>query len=229
MFRRVVAGVAALVSLLGVACGGQGSTGDGTAADEGGSAETTVTSAPLDDDLPSPDTATTVSGRVLSPFEGSADDPAIGQIAPVAVGVDLLSGDLVEIEASDRPLVIAFFAHWCPHCQREVDDLTRWLETDSFPEGVDFVAISTFEDSTRGNHPPAAWLDEQGWPFPVIADTKGLDAAEAFGVTAVPFFVFIDDEGVVQGRLSGNIGPERLDALMEQAATGLPQGSTATA
>lgn len=235
MTRRVFMWIAVLAAVMATGCGGGDSTGDDAGGVDDDTAvdptEVTTTVAPAPDDpAPAPpDTPTTVSGEALTPFDTLADDPAVGQVAPLVAGVDLLSGALVEIEASSRPMVVAFFAHWCPHCQREVDDLTAWLETNSLPEGIDLVAVSTFEDATRGNHPPAAWLGKQGWPFPVIADTPGLIAAEAFGVTAVPFFVFVDGDGVVQGRVSGNIGPERLNSLMEQAATGLPQGSTATA
>ncbi len=165
--------------------------------------------------------AAAVSGRALPPFEQPAGDPAIGAVAPLVTGGDLLTAEPVTIEAAGRPLAIGFFAHWCPHCQREVDEITEWLAAgNQFPAGVDFMTVSTFEDATRGNHPPAAWLSNKGWPFPVVADTDGFAAAEAFGVASIPFFVFIDADGVVIGRLSGNVGPEALAEIFGSIGEG---------
>ena len=68
-----------------------------------------------------------VSGKALDPFELTESDPAVGQLAPSAFGVDLLTGETVQITPVGRSLVVVFFAHWCPHCQREVATLTEWL------------------------------------------------------------------------------------------------------
>ena len=57
----------------------------------------------------------------------------------IATGVDLLTNELVRIAPEGRPLVVAFFAHWCPHCQREVDALTEWLLANKLPSNVDLL------------------------------------------------------------------------------------------
>lgn len=65
-----------------------------------------------------------VSGAVL-PAYGFPDD-AIGQSVPTVTS-DLLSGDPVTFGADGTARVIAFFAHWCPHCYAEVPEAKTWL------------------------------------------------------------------------------------------------------
>lgn len=163
-------------------------------------------------------TQSVVSGMALDPFDSTESDPAVGQLAPSVSGVDLLTGKTVRVTPAGRPLVVAFFAHWCPHCQREVATLTEWLLANKLPGNVDLIAVSTFEAPERGNHPPKKWLSEQGWKHPVVADTSSQAIAEAFGAMSVPYFVFIEADGTVAFRMSGNLGPDQLSVAMRRLA-----------
>ena len=163
-------------------------------------------------------TESVVSGMALDPFDSTESDPAVGQLAPSVFGVDLLTGKTVRVTPAGRPLVVAFFAHWCPHCQREVATLTEWLLANKLPGNVDLIAVSTFEAPERGNHPPKKWLSEQGWKHPVVADTSSQAIAEAFGAMSVPYFVFIEADGTVAFRMSGNLGPDQLSVAMRRLA-----------
>ena len=158
---------------------------------------------------------TEVFGTALPRFEQLEDDPAVGRTPPVVVGTDLLTGDVVRITTQGRPIVIAFYAHWCPHCQAEVEALTGWLESNDLPAGVDFYAVSVLEDPTRGNHPPATWLREEGWQHPVVTDTPALSVVDAFGLQSVPYLVAINAENAVVLRYAGSVGPADLAAFFE--------------
>jgi thiol-disulfide isomerase/thioredoxin len=158
---------------------------------------------------------TTVSGTALPGFDPAVRDLSIGMEAPTAAGGDLLTGRTVVAAADGKPLAIGFFAHWCPHCQRDVAELTGWLESNDLPTDVNFVAVSTFFDESRGNFPPAAWLEGEGWTHPVFSDTDDYAVAAVFGVPSIPFYVFVDSDGTVSTRLSGNLTPDRLVEEME--------------
>ena len=163
-------------------------------------------------------TESSVQGKALAPFDSAQGDLAVGQLAPSISGVDLLTGEKVLVAPAGRPLVVAFLAHWCPHCQREVAALTEWLLANALPSTVDLIAVSTFEAPDRGNHPPAKWLSDEGWRYPVIPDTASMTVAEAFGATSVPYFVFIEADGTVAFRMSGNLGPNQLSLAMKRLA-----------
>ena len=219
--KRVVAGLC--VMALVAACGGEAPetalTLPTTEAAAGPSESVApTTTAPT---APAPDTTgtgtaqgeTQVSGTALPQFEQLEDDPAVGRTPPVVVGPDLLTGEPVRIESRGRPMVVAFYAHWCPHCQAEVEHLTDWLQTNDLPAGVDFYAVSVLEDDTRGNHPPDEWLRDEGWQHPVVADTPDLAAVEAFGLRSVPYLVAVDADNTVVLRFVGNVGPTELAAF----------------
>ena len=191
--------------LLFAACGSSAApTGDnsnGTSAASNDAAVTTAAAA----------AATVVTGTALPTFRaGSVEDPAVGLTAPQISGSDLLTGEPLEIAATDQPLVVSFYAHWCPHCQAEVASLTDWLADNSLPAGVDFAAVSVFEDASRGNHPPSDWLASEGWSYPVVADNQDHQVASAFGFESIPFLVAIDADGKVAARVAGSVPPERL-------------------
>ena len=156
---------------------------------------------------------TEVFGTALPRFEQREVDPAVGREPPVVEGTDLLTGDAVRIANQGRPIVVAFYAHWCPHCQAEVADLTEWLESNELPAGVDFYAVSVFEDPARGNHPPEKWLRDEGWRHPVVADTPAMSVADAFGLASVPYLVAVDADNEVALRFVGNVSPADLAAF----------------
>ena len=212
--RRAVIGLCALALM--AACGGgetaatTGAPDDAVAATSAPAATSAATTSA--DATPGP---TEVFGTALPKFEQLEDDPAVGRTPPAVVGTDLLTGEPVRIIDQGRPIVIAFYAHWCPHCQSEVAELTEWLETNELPAGVDFYAVSVLEDPARGNHPPDQWLADEGWRYPVVADTPALSVVDAFGLQSVPYLVAVDAENEVRLRFAGNIpgGPPELAAL----------------
>ena len=159
--------------------------------------------------------AVTISGETLAPFAGDPrNDPALGLSAPQLSGFDF-EGSTVTIPAEGRPKVILFLAHWCPHCQNEVQSIVAYLRNNDFHGGADLYSVATASSATRPNWPPSAWLEREGWPFPVIVDDEQSSAFEAFGMGAFPFYVFVDANGTVVMRLSGEQDPVRLAELMQ--------------
>jgi hypothetical protein len=65
--------------------------------------------------------------------------------------------------------------------------------------------VSTSVSKSRPNYPPSAWLDEEGWKAPTLADSEDAKAANAFGLNSFPYFVAVDGSGKVVARTSGEI------------------------
>jgi cytochrome c biogenesis protein CcmG, thiol:disulfide interchange protein DsbE len=222
----VVVGVITIVLLaLGVALSvGSGGGGDTTATgddpvvdrgtgEDGPGAGAGPTVATVPDDTPA-----TVEGTPLPPLPEAGADPAVGATLPVLSGTTL-DGDAITIPEPGRPTMIVFLAHWCPHCQAEVPVVQRWVDDGGLPSDVDLVTVSTAADSRRPNHPPAAWLDREGWTAPVLVDGANT-AAEAAGLTGFPFFVGVDSEGEVVSRTSGQLTEAQLTAIAESLTAG---------
>lgn len=156
----------------------------------------------------------TVTGGPLPLLPDGApagSDPARGRRLPEIRGASF-TGQPVAITGNGHPKVILFLAHWCPHCQNEVPRLTAWLKGGGLPQGVEFYAVSTAAEAKRPNYPPSRWLQQEGWPAPVIADDPRDTVASAVGLSAFPFFVFVGADGAVVGRHAGEMNIDDLKA-----------------
>jgi thiol-disulfide isomerase/thioredoxin len=160
-----------------------------------------------------------VQGESLPPLEDPGSDPAIGRPAPELRGVDF-DGQAVS-SPTGGPRVLVFLAHWCPHCQAEVPRIVS-LEQAGGTEGVDVLAVATGTNDAAPNYPPSEWLQREAWPFPVLVDTDDAEAAEAYGLASYPLLVFVDADGDVAARVSGEISEGDLSAMFAALTAGEP-------
>ena len=195
----VIAGVVAVVLA---------SSGDG----DGGGPSASSTAHEIGPDV-------TVGGGALVELPESGTDPAVGEDAPSISGEDF-AGDPVTFANDGRPRVLVFLAHWCPHCQAEVPVIVDLAESGDIPEGLEIQGIATSTTDEQPNYPPSAWLDREGWPFPVLADDAAYTAAATYGLTSFPYFVFVGADGTVAGRVSGEIPGETLVSLFQDLVAG---------
>lgn len=154
----------------------------------------------------------TFTGTALPEQPESGADPAVGKEIPDVKG-QAFDGTPVNITKDGRPKLILFVAHWCPHCQKEVPLLAEYMKSDGPPTGVDLYTVSTSVVKERGNYPPSAWLEEEGWTVPTLADSDDGQAATAFGLSGFPYFVAVDGSGKVVARTSGEITTEEFADL----------------
>lgn len=197
----VVVVVAVVVALL--ASGGDDSGDDGTDAASSSGGEALATA------------EVTVAGGALAPL-GGGEDPAAGEVAPTLEGV-APDGTPITVEPSGEPTLLAFLAHWCPHCQAELPRLVDLAESGEL-EGLRPVVVLTGTDESAPNYPPADWLEREGWTGEVLVDDDGAPAAQAYGLTSYPYLVLLDGEGRVIARSAGELGEEGLRAFVDQAA-----------
>ena len=158
----------------------------------------------------------TVTGASLvTPPEAPAVDPAIGAKAPALNGLGF-DGSAVSVTPGTRPTIVMFVAHWCPHCQREVPQLVKWLAA-GVADGVDMRAVATSTDAKLPNYPPSSWLAGEGFDVPTLLDSTESAAASAYGLDAFPYFVAVDAKGNVTKRMAGELTEEQFTALVAAA------------
>jgi thiol-disulfide isomerase/thioredoxin len=161
--------------------------------------------------------ATAVSGEALPALTDSGADAAVGQPIPELTGIDL-SGEPISIGPSDGPMAIVLLAHWCSHCQAEVPVLVDYLASTGMPEGVRLVALSTSIDASRPNYPPSTWLDREGWTVPTLVDDASSRGLAALGMSSFPGFVFVDADGRVMQRTTGELPAATFDQFVQSLA-----------
>jgi len=156
-----------------------------------------------------------VAGDPL-PALGDGADPAVGLIAPRLDGSGFV-GQPVSVVPGDGAKAVMFLAHWCPHCQAEVPVVTDWLADGGLPDSVELVSVSTSIDPDLPNYPPQDWLASEGWPARVLVDGDD-SAAAAYGVGGFPFWAFLNADGTVSSRVSGEMPVEDLQARIDAIA-----------
>ena len=157
-----------------------------------------------------------VDGTALAAMpDGAAVDPAIGAAAPIIRGQSF-DGTAGEILPGSGPMLVMFVAHWCPHCQREVPLVAKWLKNADLA-GVTVKAIATGTNPDLPNYPPSAWLAGEQWSVPTLADDAATTAATAYGLTSFPYFVALDATGHVVKRASGELTERQFNELASLA------------
>jgi thiol-disulfide isomerase/thioredoxin len=102
------------------------------------------------------------------------------------------------------PVVLNFFASWCPDCRAELDAVAT--EARAAHGRVAFVGIDSNESSEAT---VVRLLTEAGATYPVGLDTNA-KVATAYLVSALPVTYFLDAQGKVVGTA---LGPQSITSL----------------
>ena len=182
-----------------------------TTAEDDGSSEGTEPAAESGETFP-----VTVTGDPLPDYEGDPDS-ALGLTAPVVDG-QTFDGSAQSIGGpSDGPTMLVFLAHWCPHCNDEIPELIELEERGDLPEDLNIIGISTAVAEGEANYPPSEWMEEKGWPWPVLADSAESEAIIAYGGTGFPYTTILDDAGNVLARVAGASSADEILAWINAA------------
>ncbi len=122
---------------------------------------------------------------------------------------DGTTGSFADFEG--KPLVVNFWASWCPACIAEMPDFQAVHE--QFGERVAFLGI----DMQEVNRQAALELVEKTGVQYVLADDPKGDVYNAFGGFAMPTTIFIDENGFVVDRQNGAIFRDDLAAKIDAA------------
>ena len=130
----------------------------------------------------------------LSMFLSQAMAAAAPVVAP-AFSLQTEAGKTVTLaDYKGKPLVIHFWATWCPYCKKLQPGLDA-LYTKYQSQGLEMLGVSIWEDD--GAKPQAA-LDKRGWHFKTVIN--GDDITKKYGVKGTPTTVFISREGKIVWR-----------------------------
>ena len=175
----------------------------------------TLSSEPVAAGLPEGEIS--VVGDFLPQYAGENDDNiALGLAAPTFSAPDQNS-EIFQLEKNGNSKALLFLAHWCPHCQREVPVVQRFIDSNGVPPGIDVIAVATSIDRGRDNYPPQEWLQREGWSETQIYDLDR-EIGEAYGLNAFPYWVFLDKDLNVLARRTGNLPEDMVGALLVQLA-----------
>ena len=159
-----------------------------------------------------------IEGAPLPTFDGQEPDPAMERVAPAFAATTFDGVEVSVLPGDGTAKVIGFFAHWCPHCQRELPRLAGWLAANELPAGVEVIAVSTAVDPGRGNYPPSAWFEAEQWPAVAVRDSESNELGNAYGLRGFPYTVGVDADGRVVARVSGELNDDAWEFLLQLVA-----------
>jgi len=124
----------------------------------------------------------------------SAPAPVAGAPAPDFT-LKSLDDEMVTLsQFRGQPVLINFWATWCPPCRLEMPDLVKAYEAHQ-PEGFVLLGVNlTFQDSLPDVQ---AFVDEFGMTFPVLLDEAGEVTENLYRLRGLPLSVFVNREGVI--------------------------------
>ena len=131
------------------------------------------------------------------------------QKAPDFVMTDQLgkSIKLSEIIAEGKPLVLNFWASWCPPCRSEMPDFEKVYK--ELGNEIQFVILNLTDGQRETVQKAAKYIKDKGFTFPVYFDTKR-EGAIAYGIRSIPTTLFIDKNGYIVTSAQGAIDEKTL-------------------
>ncbi len=141
---------------------------------------------------PTPQDAALVIGRASA-----------GETAPDVEMVDF-DGELVTLsDYAGTPVVLNFWASWCPFCIAEMPDFERVSQATT--GRVAFIGVNLQDDAGLAK----SLAGETGVTYRLTRDPQGVVYA-AFGGIGMPTTVFVDASGIVREVVTGQMSETQL-------------------
>jgi len=160
--------------------------------------------------------AETATEEPKTGFEGSSDQGNEDQSSEYTYAAPLFNlpddnGDMVDLEAfRGKPVLINFWASWCPPCRQEMvlfeDRYLRYSD-----DGFIILAINTDDN----NDVIREFREENQLSFHLLQDYEK-HVVQQYAVSALPTSFFIDVDGNIVNRHVGLITDDVLDIYLSQ-------------
>lgn len=167
------------------------------------------TAAGTDTSSPTGEICTLPHGETVPP--AAADTTPETDAAVAAPDFTVLDWEGNEVKLSDlkgTPVVLNFWASWCPPCKAEMPDFDAKAKEN---EGrVAFMMVNLTDGQQETVERAKSHVESSGYTFPVYFDTTG-EAAGLYSVYSIPTTFFIDAEGNIETYYTGMMSAELLE------------------
>ena len=106
-----------------------------------------------------------------------------------------------------KPVIIDFWASWCPNCQRDMPRLSKWY--DQYGDQVEVIGINLQEKTSV----VTSYVDRANISFPIALDPNGA-ASRQYGVSYTNTHVLINKDGSVAKVIPGDISEQDIKSLI---------------
>lgn len=141
---------------------------------------------------------------------GAGGDATLGETAPALTLKDFDGKSFALADYGGKPLVLNFWASWCPNCTAEMPDFERVHK--QVAGAVAFLGVNLNDD--RGSAEKLA--GETGVTYRLAEDPDG-ELFRAFGAPGMPTTVFIAADGTIADVVAGQLSSEQLVGYIERS------------
>lgn len=116
-----------------------------------------------------------------------------------------------------KPVVLNFWASWCPPCKAEMPDYEKMYQQYS-SQGVVFMMVNMTDGNRETTATAKQFLKQNKYTFTAYFDVDS-SAANTYGISSIPDSIFIDKNGNVvnayEGMIDAAIMKKNIEAIMK--------------
>ena len=141
----------------------------------------------------------------------SSESPAKA-IAPDFIVYDAAGNSVKLSDFKGKPVVLNFWASWCPPCKGEMPDFNEVYAKEKGK--VQFLMINMTDGQQETQKTASNFVKSKGFSFPIYFDSEQ-QAADVYGISAIPATWFISKDGIVLNSYEGAIDKDTLTKEIE--------------
>lgn len=127
-----------------------------------------------------------------------------------------MDGEQVKLSdyKGEKPVVINFWASWCPPCKEEMpffQDATNTYSSDD----IEILMINLTDGRRETKETALNYMKENNYNMNVMFDIE-FSAAESYIINSIPRTIFVDKDGYISGEYSGMINRDLLNDNIEK-------------
>jgi len=151
-----------------------------------------------------------VGDRVFNNGQASVNGVVSEQrVAPNFSLAALGGGEIILADyKGEKPVILDFFATWCPNCRRDMPKLNGFYET--YKDDVEIIGVNLRENEGVVQE----YITKAGIDFPIVFDPFG-QTAQKFLVQYTNTHVLIDKEGTIVRVIPGDIRESDVVSLIQ--------------
>jgi peroxiredoxin len=150
---------------------------------------------------------------VLIGCEAAGNTGARKGEVPPPFSLEDLSGNKVSLsDFQGRPVLLNFWASWCPPCRSEMSELQRVYAAQG-EDGLVVLGVNTlYQDDIND---VKKFVTEQQLTFPILLDSEGA-VAVAYRVSTLPTSVFVGRDGKIHLIQIGQMTQPFVESVLEE-------------
>ncbi len=112
-----------------------------------------------------------------------------------------------------QPVVINFWASWCPPCRQEMPHFDEAYQT--YKNEVVFLMVDLVDGKRETETSGQEYVTQEGFSFPIYLD-KDNQAGLIYGISTIPTTLFVDAEGYISQGYRGPVTTKTLEKEIQK-------------